>query len=219
LSGQLDKNLLAFINPYNLTIFMNAYLLGFLLSIITAPELVVFVLFESIAKSFWSAFLILIAISIGGTFGSTVIYLAARLVGHERCLELIKKHGRKILLKPSDMESIDYYYERCGGLIIFFGRWLPTFRSLVSIPAGLSRIAVWRFITLTLLGTFTWNFILCSMIYGFQTYLDYLEVGLEKYSMATFTAVLLLLAYFIIRRISERIIKGANDWNDGSEKK
>ena len=198
---------------------MNSYLLGLLLSIITAPELVVFVLFESIAKSFWSAFLILIFISIGGTFGSTVIYLAARLVGHERCLELIKKHGRKILLKPSDMGNIDYYYEKWGGYIIFFGRWLPTFRSLVSIPAGLSRIAVWRFITLTFLGTLTWNFVLCSMISGFQTYLDYLELGLEKYSIATFTAVLLLLAYLIIRRISERIVKGANDWNEDPEKK
>ena len=210
---------MASINSYNLTILMNSYLLGLLLSIITAPELVVFVLFESIAESFWSAFLILIVISIGGTFGSTVIYLAARLVGHERSLELIKKHGRKILLKPSDMGSIDYYYERWGGFIIFFGRWLPAFRSLVSIPAGLSRIAVWRFITLTFLGTLTWNFVLCSMIHGFQAYLDYLEVGLEKYSMATFTAVLLLLAYFIIRRISERIINGANDWNEDSEKK
>lgn len=198
---------------------MNPYLLGLLLSVATAPEIVVFVLFETIAMSFVSAFLIVVVTSIGGTVGSTVIYMAARLVGHERCLELVRAYGRKILLKPSDLESIYYYYVRWGGFIIFFGRWLPTFRSLVSIPAGLSRIAVWRFITLTFFGTLTWNLILCSMIFGFGAYLDYLEVGLEGYTMATFTALIMLLAYFIVRRISERIIKGTNHWNNDPDQR
>ncbi len=198
---------------------MNAYFIGLLLSVVSAPELVVFLLHETIVLSFFSAFLMVIIISLGGTLGSTIIYLGARLVGHERCLNLLEMHGRKILLKPSDMESIDYYYDKWGGVIIFFGRWLPTFRSLVSIPAGLSRMATWKFIALTFSGTLAWNIILCAMIYGFRTYLDYLEIGLEGYTSLTFIAVILFLAYLFVRRLSERIIRGSSYWsNDSGER-
>ncbi len=194
---------------------MSTFLLGLLLSIVSAPEIVIFVFYETIAQSVFHAFLMMIAISIGGTAGSTAIYLAARLVGQKRCLDLLGRHGRRILLKSSDLESIIFYYEKWGGLIVFFGRWLPTFRSLISIPAGLSGMALWRFMALTFLGTLTWNFILCSMLYGFSAYLDYLEFGLEGYIWTTFTAVLLIMVYFIVRRISERILKGSKIWNHG----
>lgn len=196
---------------------MNTYLLGLLISIVSAPELVVFLLNETIILSVLSAFLMVIVISIGGTLGSTAIYLGARFVGHDRCLDLIRRYGRRILLKPSDMESIDYYYDKWGGFIVFFGRWLPTFRSLVSIPAGLSRMSVWRFIALTFSGTLIWNFVLCFMVYGFRAYLEYLEVGLEGYTSLTFIAIVLITAYFIVRRISERIIRGSNNWGNGSD--
>ncbi len=196
---------------------MNTYLLALFLSMVTAPELVVFVLYEAITSSGFNAFIITMIISLGGTAGSGAIYLAARLVGQKRCLHLIRRHGRKILLKPDDLDKIDYYYEKWGGVIVFFGRWLPTFRSLVSIPAGLSKMSFWKFIAFTFSGTMVWNLILCSIVYGFGAYLDYLEMGLEGYTWAAFSALLLLTVYFIVRRTGERIMKGPEAWSSNSE--
>ncbi|MFN2268660.1 MAG: DedA family protein [Desulfonatronovibrio sp.] len=187
---------------------MTAHTIAFLLSIVSAPEFIVFILFDTITHSFFSALWIVLLISVGGSLGSSAIYITARMVGQDRCLDLVKKHGKKVLLKSSDMESINYYYSRWGDYIVFVGRWLPTFRSLVSIPAGLYRMPVWRFLFLTFSGTLVWNIILCSMIYGFRRYLAYLEVGLEGYAWVTFSAFLLLMVYFAVRRISERLIKG-----------
>lgn len=196
---------------------MDTYLIALLLGIVTAPELMMILFFETITKSVFSAFLMAVAISIGGTFGFMVIYLVVRLVGHDCCQELVRTHGKKVLLKPSDLKIINYYHERWGDFIVFFGRWLPTLRNLVSISAGLSRISSWRFFALTFLGTLSWNLILCSIIYGFEAYLDYLEVGFKRYTTLAFIAVLLLLAYFIVRRIKERIFKGAAGWNNDSD--
>jgi alkaline phosphatase len=194
---------------------MNNYLLGLIISIVSAPEFVVFLFNETIIQSLFAALLMIFFISVGGTLGSTAIYIGARLVGHNRCQDLLGIHGRRVLLKPSDMEDIIYYYDRWGGIIVFFGRWLPTFRSLVSIPAGLSGMPAWRFVVLTFSGTLVWNIILCSVLYAFRAYLDYLEVGLEGYTWLTLIAVFLLIAYFMARRISERIINGAkNQGND-----
>jgi hypothetical protein len=63
----------------------------------------------------------------------------------------------------------------------------------------------------------SWNLILYSIIYGFETYLDYLEVGFKRYKTLTFIPVLLLLAYFIVQRIKERIFKKANGWDNDSD--
>ncbi|WP_051617266.1 DedA family protein [Desulfonatronovibrio hydrogenovorans] len=193
---------------------MNVFVLGFLLSMVTAPEFVVFVMFETVSASYVSAIFTILVISLGGTLGSTAIYLGARMVGARRCKELIKRHGKKILLKTSDLDDIDYYYERWGGPIVFFGRWLPTFRSLVSIPAGLSRMSAWRFITLTFSGTLAWNTMLCLMVLGLRSYLDYLELGLEGYTWLTVAALLLLGAYLAVRRISERMVRDVQEKED-----
>lgn len=192
---------------------MNTYLLGLLLGIVAAPELMIFLFIETITNSVFSALLMAVSFSIGATFGFMIIFIIVRLVGHESLQKLVRNHGKKVLLKPSDMKVISYYHDRWGDLIIFFGRWLPTFRNLVSISAGLSRISSWRFMTLTFLGTLSWNLILCSITYGFEAYLDYLEVGFKRYSTLTFIAVLLLLACFIVRRIRERMLKEANVLN------
>lgn len=184
------------------------------MSIFTAPELVVFVFYETIISSLSSAMIMAASISAGGTAGSTAIYFGARLVGRKRCLDLLKRHGKKVLLKPEDMESIDYCYERWGGRIIFFGRWLPAFRSLVSIPAGLSSMPPWRFVALTFSGTMVWNMILCSLLFGFGAYLDYLAVGLEGYTWLASIALVLLGAWFILKRISEKIMAGNNSGDD-----
>lgn len=194
---------------------MTSYTIGFLLSIVSAPEFIIFILFDTITHSFFSALWIVLLISFGGSLGSSVIYITARMVGQDRCLELVKKHGKKVLLKSSDMESIDYYYSRWGDYIVFVGRWLPTFRSLVSIPAGLYRMPVWRFLFLTFSGTLVWNIILCSMIYGFSAYLNYLEVGLEGYAWVTFLAFVLLVIYFVVRRVSERLMKNSHESDEG----
>jgi membrane protein DedA with SNARE-associated domain len=197
---------------------MNSYLPALIISIVSAPEFVVFLFNETIVLSPREALIMIMLITLGGTFGSTAIYLGARFVGHGRCQTLLEKYGGRLLLKPSDMADIIYYYHRWGGFIVFFGRWLPTFRSLVSIPAGLSGMPRWRFIVLTFSGTLVWNIILCSALYAFRAYLEYLEVGLEGYTWLTIIAVFLLLAYFMAKRISERIRNGAKNQEYGTGK-
>ena len=196
---------------------MITYLLGFFFSIFSAPEFVVFILQETIALSLFSAFSMALVISLGGTLGSTAIYCAARMVGKQRVLELTRKQGKKILLKTSDMEKIEYWYSRWGGLIVFFGRWLPTFRSLISIPAGLSGMQALRFILLTFTGTLIWNTLLCSILFSFRAYLEYLEIGLEGYTKFTLVALVLLITYFVVQRISERISKKRNVLENGQD--
>lgn len=190
--------------------FMTIYIVGFLLGMVTASEFIVFVMLEPIVYSMFSALMTSLVISAGGTVGSVLIYLAVRMLGKERSIHLLKTHGAKIFLRHADLETVDEYYQKWGGYIIFFGRWLPALRTLVSIPAGISSMRWEKFTLLTFLGLFSWNSILCFLIFGFSAYLKYLETGLEWYTWLSLALLALFALYLFSKRVSEKMgLKGS----------
>ncbi len=67
------------------------------------------------------------------------------------------RRRRLPLLHPEDIDRTVAWFERHGGKAVFFGRMLPIFRSLISIPAGVTRMPLWRFGLLTAAGSLIWN--------------------------------------------------------------
>jgi membrane protein DedA with SNARE-associated domain len=180
---------------------MNLLFVAAFLSLIAAPEVVVLVLSEEIQGSLVFAFLSMLMVSLGGTAGSTAIYFFARWIGYSRFDMFIHRYGKRLLLRERDLESVIKSYDRYGDKIVFFGRWVPTFRSLVSIPAGLNRMPAKRFVYLTFGGTLVWNFLLFSMVYSLWAYLDHVQTGLKGYAKMTMIAFVLAVLYFIVHRI------------------
>ncbi|MFO7728745.1 MAG: hypothetical protein R6X11_10505, partial [Desulfonatronovibrio sp.] len=89
---------------------MNPFFLGFLMSIFVAPEVVVILLHETIVHSVFSFIMVVMTMSLGGITASVLIYFGSRLAGYSRCFDLLQKHGKKIMLKPADLEKAFYYY-------------------------------------------------------------------------------------------------------------
>jgi membrane protein DedA with SNARE-associated domain len=65
--------------------------------------------------------------------------------------------AKVLRVKARDLDKSDEWFDRHGGWVVLFGRLVPGARSLVSIPAGLSEMPVWRFTALTALGSTAWN--------------------------------------------------------------
>ena len=74
------------------------------------------------------------------------------------------------LVKTEDLERTELWIERHGRKAVFLGRMVPIFRSLVSVPAGLSRMSPVVFLLLTLAGSLVWNsvFVLAGYLLGEQ---------------------------------------------------
>ena len=72
------------------------------------------------------------------------------------------------LLHPEDIDRTVAWFGRHGGKAVFFGRMIPLFRSLISIPAGITRMPLWRFGLLTAAGSLIWNtvFVLAGFFLG-----------------------------------------------------
>ncbi|MCG5517061.1 MULTISPECIES: DedA family protein [unclassified Ectothiorhodospira] len=150
----------------------------------------------------------ILAGSLGGTLGSALIYLLARRAGEGRMRDLVRRHGRWVLVRESDLDRVLGVYARRGDWVVAGGRMIPTVRSLVSIPAGLLPMPWGRFLGLTFLGTFAWNSFLGGAGYALGAQWSALKPYLGVYGALMMAIVLLVLGIFVIRRLLEQGIKG-----------
>ena len=96
----------------------------------------------------------------GTTAGNYWWYWVGRRVGYERFRPFIERHGRWLTLNWDDVEKLHRFFVKRGGSVVFVFRFLPTFRTMVSLPAGMTCMPLGRFLVWTFAGSAIWNTIL-----------------------------------------------------------
>lgn len=115
---------------------------------------------------------------IASTLGSIVGSLASYAMGFYGGKPFIKKFGKYLLLDVHDLEMTERFFAKRGELTIFVSRFIPVIRHLISIPAGLGKMNLWKFSIYTILGAGLWNSFLTYV--GFKLKENWQEV--MKYS-------------------------------------
>ena len=92
--------------------------------------------------------------TVGSVVGALLLYGLGAWLGIARLRAIATKVP---LLHPEDIDRTVAWFGRHGGKAVFFGRMIPIFRSLISIPAGITPLPVWRFTLLTAAGSLVWN--------------------------------------------------------------
>lgn len=99
--------------------------------------------------------------TLASLFGAIILYYIGRIFNKERLKKIISgKVGKVLRLKESDIDSSNKWFDTKGQKTVFFCRFIPLIRSLISIPAGMNEMPMLRFISYTLLGSLIWNSIL-----------------------------------------------------------
>jgi membrane protein DedA with SNARE-associated domain len=100
--------------------------------------------------------------TLGSVIGALVNYGLALFVGEP----LLRKYGKYVLVSSRSLDRSEAFFRRHGEISTLIGRLLPVVRHLISIPAGVSRMSLRRFILFTALGAGAW----CAVL----TYLGYI---------------------------------------------
>ncbi|HLE27929.1 MAG TPA: DedA family protein [Anaerolineales bacterium] len=95
---------------------------------------------------------IVIAATFGSLMGALVLYAVGRRAGEPLTRKFIRRYGRWLLLRETDLDKVERLFNRYGKAIILFGHLIPGVRSLVSLPAGMSRMPLPHFALFTMLG-------------------------------------------------------------------
>ncbi|MEV8023068.1 DedA family protein [Streptomyces sp. NPDC086554] len=90
----------------------------------------------------------------GSVVGALALYAIGALLGRDRVVALA---ARLPLVKVSDIDRTEAWFQRHGTKAVFFGRMIPIFRSMISVPAGVERMRLPVFLALTTAGSLIWN--------------------------------------------------------------
>jgi membrane protein DedA with SNARE-associated domain len=118
----------------------------------------------TLQNSTMNIFGVVLASTAGSVLGAIVLYLIGRIISPERLERILDgRVGRIIRLKSDDVRKAQSWFDKHGKTTVFFCRFVPVIRSLISIPAGMGRMKIPVFLILTTIGTFIWNIVLVSL--------------------------------------------------------
>lgn len=98
--------------------------------------------------------------TLGSIAGAVILYGVGRLLSVDRLERLVDRYGKVLRVKSSDLERARKFFLRYGNKAVFLCRMVPLVRSLISIPAGMSKMRFGFFLMFTTAGTLIWNMVL-----------------------------------------------------------
>lgn len=133
----------------------------------------------------------------GNTIGSIIAYIAGMWAGRP----LLNKYGRYILISRQDLDTADHWFYRRGSWTVFVGRILPIIRTYISLPAGIARMNIIKFIVYTFIGSFIWSTGLAYGGYLLGEHWEQLRDAMRPFDPLFIAVILALIGLYIYRHI------------------
>ena len=108
-----------------------------------------------------NVWLVILAATVGSFVGTCTLYGIGRFFNRDRLDKIISgRLGRILRLKPEHLTKANEWFNKHGYPAVFFGRFVPIVRSLISIPAGMTKMPFPLFSLLSVIGSAIWNTVL-----------------------------------------------------------
>jgi membrane protein DedA with SNARE-associated domain len=135
--------------------------------------------------------------AIGNTAGSVIAYYLGMLAGRP----LLNRYGRYILISQHDLDTADRWFSHRGNWIVFVSRLLPLVRTYISLPAGIARMNIARFLIYTFTGSFIWSTGLAYGGYLLGEHWEQLRAAMRPFDPIIIAIVIVLIAFYIYRHV------------------
>lgn len=150
---------------------------------------------------------VILAATAGSVVGAICLYGVGRMLSVSRLEMIITSYGKILRLKPEDIRRAHAWFDKYGARAVFFGRLVPLIRSLISIPAGSTRMSFLPFLMLTTLGSLIWNIALvyigAAVGASWESIVSYMDI----YSNVVYILLALSLVVFGFVFVRKRILK------------
>jgi membrane protein DedA with SNARE-associated domain len=141
---------------------------------------------------FWS--------TLASWLGALLLYWLGAAIGMERAVRFL---AATRLVSRSDLDRGSNWFVRSGGWTVLVGRMVPGVRSLISLPAGASKMNLVRFSAYTIVGSGLWNGMLIGVGAALGTQHEKLESYLGYVDYVVYAALAIALTVLVIRRVRE----------------
>ena len=159
-----------------------------------------------VADGRWNLWAAILVTSMGSIVGSLISYT----MGYYGGKPFVLRVGRYLLLDPHDLTLAEKFFSKKGGTVtIFISRFVPVVRHLISVPAGIGKMALLPFLGATLVGATLWNsfLLVCGMMLR-----EHWNV-VQKYSHQVDIVVVVALAAFVVWFVRSRLKRKSREKN------
>lgn len=143
----------------------------------------------------------LIWTTLGSVVGAVALYWIGAAIGRDRLRAVV---ARMPLIKVADFDRTEQWFARHGTKAVFFGRMIPVFRSLISVPAGVERMPMTTFVLLTTAGSAVWNTALVLLGYSLGDNWHRVEGYTGVLEKVVLGAVAVGVLWFLVTRLRRR---------------
>ena len=141
-----------------------------------------------------NVFLVVVCATVGALIGALINYTLALYLGRPIVYRFANSRlGHICLIDQEKVEMAEQYFDRHGAIGTFVGRLVPAVRQLISIPAGLARMGLGRFLLYTTMGAGLWNSILAAIGYYLASVVPYDELDQKVAEYAVYLKIAMLL--------------------------
>ena len=152
---------------------------------------------------------VIAASTAGSMIGALLLYGVGRLLSQEKLEKILDgRLGKTLRFRKNDLGRAVGWFTRRGASTVFLCRFIPIVRSLISIPAGVAKMPLGKFLVFTAGGTLIWNTVLVSLgaVAGssWQTIVDYAAIYSELLLILLCFLGIAFLVYYYRHRIKTK---------------
>jgi len=137
---------------------------------------------------------------LAGAAGNLVGSIIAYFIGVFGGRPFIEKYGKHVLLGKDELDRSEKFFNRYGGISVFFARILPIMRTFISLPAGISRMPFLKFCAYTFIGSFFWSGLLAYIGVFLGENWKGIEVYFRKLDWLVAGLLIIVIFYFVYKK-------------------
>ena len=149
---------------------------------------------------------VIVAGCIGSLVAAALLYWIGYLFNHDAIFRFVDRYGKYLFIQSEDVKKSLRWFEKYGHRIVFLGRMIPAVRSLISIPAGMSRMPFWKFMLYSSLGTIIWTTFLAYVGFYFGENQALMQQIFSQVGYVIITIVILALSWLLYRKLKNKNI-------------
>ena len=138
--------------------------------------------------------------ALGCTLGSAIAYWIGAWGGRP----MAEKYGYYVFVTRRDLNRMDHWFQKYGEAIAFFSRLLPVVRTFISLPAGVSRTNLPKFLLYTFIGSFIWSLGLAWGGYEVGANWEDIRAVMRPFDFPIIGVIVLLAIWHVRHKIHER---------------
>lgn len=150
----------------------------------------------------------LIGVATAGAFGNLLgswIAYAIGYFGHERLVKkLVRNYGKFILLTEEEFDSAVSLFHKYGQWVSLAARVVPALRTVISLPAGISKLPFVKFSIFTFIGSLIWSYFLAYLGVKLGENWELLRPYFRKFDMVIIAATIILVGAYIYYKLAKR---------------